>query len=87
MDDLFIDDSMIKIKKNKELIRKLKPFWKEMRMEQSKFHRKLAEIEKRMEKATKIEGMEFFWCDDGIVGIGNTDRTLELISDSELEGD
>ena len=56
-----------------------------MRIEQSKFHKSLFEIEKRMEKATKIKGIEFFWCDDGIVGIGNTDRTLELIYDIEFE--
>ena len=78
---------MIKIKKTKKLIEQLKPFWKEMRTEQSKFHKKLIEIEKRMEKATKIKDIEFFWCDEGIVGIGNTDRTLELIHDNELEGD
>ena len=70
----------------KELIKQLKPYWKEMRERQTSFFRNLSEIEARMEKETKIKGIEFFYCDGEIVGIGNADRTLELIHDSELEG-
>ena len=75
----------MKIKKTKKLIEQLKPFWKEMRTEQSNFLHKLFEIERRMETTTKIKGIEFFWCDDDIVGIGNFDRTMELIHDSEFK--
>ena len=73
------------MKKTKGLIKKLKPFWKEMRREQKMFFDQLNVIELRMRKKTGIKDMEFFWCDDDIVGIGNVDRTLELIYDSELE--
>jgi len=38
-----------------------------------------------MEKATGIKGIEFFWCDGEIAGIGNMSRTLPLIHDTELE--
>ena len=72
--------------KTKELIKKLKPFWKEMRERQTSFFRNLSEIEARMEKETKIKGIEFFFCDGEIVGIGNADRSLKLVHDSELEG-
>ena len=75
----------MKIKKTRILIDKLKPFWKEMRERQSTFFKDLKDIEEEMEKKSRIKGLFFFMCDDEIVGIGNDDRTLELINDSELE--
>jgi hypothetical protein len=75
----------IKIPKTGDLILDLKPFWNEAREAEIDFHIKLAEIESRMYEKTKIEGIEFYFCDNSIVGIGNFDRTMELIHDSELE--
>lgn len=74
-----------KIKKNKQLIRKLKPYWKKLQ-ELVDIHRGLVfTLEKKMEKETGIKGIEFFWSDLGeYVGIGNADRTMPLIHDREL---
>ena len=76
-----------KIKKTPELIAKLKPFWKEMREAEHEFQMKLSAIELRMYGATGIEGIEFWMSDmdEGIVGIGNVDRSMELIHDTEFE--
>jgi hypothetical protein len=75
------------IKKTKKLIKTLKPFWKQMEKARTDYFNILKCIETMMEKKTNIKGIEFFWCDDGIVGIGNINRTLELVHDNELEGD
>ncbi len=63
----------------KELIKKLKPYWKEYQ-ELDVLHRTLVyELEKKMEKGTGIKGIEFIYCDNECVGIGNEERTMELI--------
>jgi len=74
------------IKKTDELIKKLKPIWQEQEKLTDEYHTKLYELEKKMEKETGIEGIEFFWgAYEGICGIGTANRKLELISDVELE--
>jgi len=37
-----------------------------------------------MAKKTGIENIEFFFCDNEIVGIGNVERTMRLIHDVEF---
>jgi len=63
---------------------KLAPFWKEASEATDAYHMKLSEIETRMYEATKIEGIIFWFGDDGIAGIGNLDRSMELIHDIDL---
>jgi hypothetical protein len=41
-------------------------------------------IEGEMEKATKIEGIEFYG-ENGYIGVGNIDRTMPLIFFEEIE--
>jgi len=48
-------------------------------------HKEIAELEKAMEENTGIKGIEFFFCDNEVVGIGSSDRTLPLIFRRELE--
>ncbi len=74
-----------KIKKTNKLIKKLQPYWKKLQKIEAEFSQKVYKIEKQMEKATGIEGVEFFMCDNSYVGIGNCYRTMELIHDRELE--
>ena len=78
-----------KYPKTPELIEKLKPFWNEMREAQGRFENEIAAIESRMHDATGIDGIEFWTSDmdEGIVGIGTWDRSMELIHDSELDRD
>jgi hypothetical protein len=78
-------EDRIKIKKTPELILDLKPFWNEAREAEIEFRIKLSEIESRMYEKTRIEGIEFFFCDNAIVGIGNFERTMELIHDADLD--
>ena len=75
-----------KYRKTKELIKKLKPYWKEYQ-KLDNLHRNLVyELEKKMEKETGIKGIEFFFCDNECAGIGNAERTMELIhGHGELE--
>lgn len=75
-----------KIKKTKELVEKLKPYWKELK-KLDNLHRTLVyELEKKMEKETGIKDAEFFMVDNEYVGIGNAERTMELIhGHGELE--
>jgi len=69
-----------KIKKTKALIKQLQPYWKEMEDVENRFFNKLIKLEKKMKKETGVEGIEFFHCDGEVVGIGNSSRTMELIS-------
>ena len=74
-----------KIKKNKKLIKQLKPYWNQVHKYYSKFFIELNRLEKKMELETGIKGIGFFFCDEEIAGIGNNERTMELIHSSELE--
>jgi hypothetical protein len=46
---------------------------------------KMTVIEREMEKATKVEGIEFYG--DDYVGVGNADRTMELIFFEDINRD
>lgn len=75
-----------KIKKTKKLIKKLHPYWDKLQNMHSDFLGKVGALEQKVEKATGIKGIEFFFCEMGYyAGIGNDERTMELIHDSELE--
>ena len=68
-----------KYPKTKELIKKLKPYWTEVQLILDEFYGQLNILEKKMEKETGIDGIEFFFMDNEIVGIGNAERTMDLI--------
>lgn len=69
-------------KKQKE---QLVPFARKVADIEGEFWTRLSKLEREMEKATGIEGIEFFVCDNGVVGIGNATRTMELIFLEDLE--
>ena len=74
-----------KIKVDKELIIKLKPYWNQLQNIENEFYRKVYKLEKEMSKEVGIKNLEFFMCDNSHVGIGNLDRTMRLIQRDELE--
>lgn len=74
-----------KIRNTKSLRRKLFPFHDEYQCICDEFHEKRAVIEGKMEKATRIEGVEFFYGDGDYIGIGNMDRTMPLIFFEDIE--
>ena len=76
-----------KIVATKTLINQVKPFWRRMREIQFDFNEKISNLEEEMSKDLQIENMEFFWCDNDIVGVGNANRTLELIHYNDLDTD
>ena len=64
----------------KENIKYIK-YFEELEKIEDKFHKQINKLEKKMAKETGIEDIEFFRSPDGdgICGIGNVSRTLELI--------
>lgn len=74
-----------KYPKTKALIKKLNPYIKHYHLAESIYREVLQDIEKRMRAATGIKDIEFFFCDNEIAGIGNAERTMELIYRGELE--
>jgi len=68
----------------KQLIKVLKPFWQMAKNADKEYYRSLEEIEKVMRKETGIKDLEIFLC-DGLAGIGNESRTMDLIDFEELE--
>ncbi len=74
-----------KIKATKKLLKQLKPFWQELQKIRDDYNIKVGGLERAMAKKTSIKNIEFFSCDNEIVGIGNVERTMRLIHDTELE--
>ena len=72
-------------KERRDLIKKLRPYWRKLKKLESDLQLEVLLLEEEMEKKIKIKGIQFFMCDGEYSGIGNADRTLSLISDSELE--
>jgi len=75
-----------KIKVTGKLLKQLKPFWRELQKIRDDYNIKVVGLEKEMAKKTGIVNIEFFFCDNEIAGIGNVERTMRLIPDTELEG-
>lgn len=71
----------------KELIKKLKPYWKKARELENTFYAGIDSLEREMSKESGVPDLEIFLCDGSMVGIGNYDRTMKLIFSSELEVD
>jgi len=74
-----------KYPKTKESIKRLKPFLKTYKLIQDNYSKEIYKLEKAIEELTGIPEIEFFFCDNECVGIGNVERTMELIHWEELE--
>lgn len=72
--------------KREKLIKELKPYWQDLQREQIYFYNSIEAIEEEMSEELGIEGLEFIWCDNDIVGIGTMDKKLKLIHDYQLGG-
>lgn len=73
-----------KIKKTKDLIKKLKPYWVKFKKLEDEYYEKIFEIEKEMSRKLKIKDLEIFFCDGEAVGVGSYCRNMELIHRKEL---
>ena len=60
--------------KNKELIKKLKPYIREARKAEDLFYSKIGKIERKMSKELGIKDLEIFMCDGSIAGIRRKKR-------------
>ena len=58
---------------------KLRDYFDEFSKIEGEYWGKVQNLEKLMEKKTKIKGIEFFFSDNECVGIGNADRTMKLV--------
>jgi len=67
------------MKNNKELIKKLNPYWQKAKKIEEEFYSKIEKLERKMFKELKIKDLELFICDGSIVGVGNYNRTMKLI--------
>ena len=59
--------------------KQVQKYFQELEKIETEYRRKEYLLEQKMAKETGIKDIEFFWCDNSIVGIGNTSRTLKLI--------
>lgn len=71
--------------KRKELIEKLKPYWKEVIEAEQQYSEAIQKIEKKMGKGIDVEDLEIFYVEGEIVGIGNYSRSIKLIHRHEIE--
>jgi hypothetical protein len=73
------------VKPTKKQLSLLKSYWKFLKDAENQFSKSVNIIEKDMSKKVGIQNLEFFQTDSGYVGIGNAERTMALIFDTELE--
>ena len=73
------------LKPTKKQLKVMKLFWAMLQTEISLFYGKVGKLERDMSDGTLIDGLEFFQSDNDFVGVGNYDRTLNLIQREELE--
>ena len=66
-------------------IKTVLPYWKQCKQITQEYYKELAVLEKNMREELGNDQLEFFWCDDGIVGIGTIDRKMKLIHDTQLD--
>jgi hypothetical protein len=74
------------VKPNKEQLKLMKMYWKKLQELESDYFKKVTILETNLSNATGIRYAEFFMSEYGyFCGIGNAERTMELIPDTELE--
>jgi hypothetical protein len=73
------------IKPTEKQLKIMKLYWAMLQTELSLFYGKVGQLERDMYKDTKIQGLEFFQCDNEFVGIGDYDRTMRLLQRTELD--
>lgn len=72
------------IKVNKKLLKRLKIIWKGFKLTENKYWSDIHKLEEDFKKEFGID-IEFFYCDNECVGIGNYERTMPLIHREKLE--
>jgi len=74
-----------KYPKTKKLIKRLKPFLLTYKLVEDQYWKEIYKLEKAIEELTGIPDIELFFCDNEFAGIGNSERTMELIHREEIE--
>jgi hypothetical protein len=73
------------IKVTTKLVKQLHLFWPAVGLLEEKYWKEINKMEKELEELTGIKDILIFHSDDGIVGIGNLERTIRLIHRHEIE--
>lgn len=73
------------LKPTKKQLETMKLYWAMLKQEENLFYVKVYELEKNMSEMVGLEDLEFFQTESGFAGIGNMDRTMNLIHSKELE--
>ena len=76
-----------KYPKTKKLINQLKKYYTVLRLIEDEYFESIKELEEKITKETGIKDIEIIISEDGIIGIGNAHRTMELVHIEELEQD
>ena len=77
---------MKKVKMTKELFGILRAYTKLFGRIEKRYYKKIDNLEKIMQQETGIKDIGFFFCYGECVGIGNQERTMDLIDRYKLEG-
>lgn len=73
------------IPKTNKLIKQLQPYYKKYQQLESTHNRAIYQLEKEISKKLNISDIEFIFTDNEFAGIGNVDRTMQLIFAIELQ--
>ena len=74
-----------KIKPTRKQLATLKKGWKLFQAINDAYYKSISDLEGKLSKETGLGEIEFFFCDNSCVGIGNGTRDMKLIQREELE--
>ncbi len=72
------------VKPNSLQMKTIKKYYKIAEEAETRYIKKIANIECILEKITGIKDIEFFFCDGELAGVGNKARTMDLIPRKKL---
>ena len=72
------------IEPNKKQLKTMRLYWEKLLRIETVFLNRVYDLEKELSREIGIKEIEFFRCDGDYVGIGNADRTMNLINEEKL---
>ena len=72
------------VKPNSLQMKTIESYYQRALEAETRYNKTIVQLERYLEKMTGIIGIEFFFCDNELAGVGNRARTMNLIPIEKL---